>query len=121
MALTGSVLNAALLRGVSSARFLLQVSALHGSSGSRVLEAATTSAAAAQPNLSEELAEGRRVKSLREMPGPSAIGNLMEFFYRDGFSRIHEIQVGVRDTMSQRARTELPWEWFFSSSQAWPC
>ncbi|KAJ1190591.1 hypothetical protein NDU88_007329 [Pleurodeles waltl] len=35
---------------------------------------------------------GNRVKSLREMPGPSTITNLVEFFYRDGFSRIHEIQ-----------------------------
>ncbi|KAL6455928.1 hypothetical protein MHYP_G00357790 [Metynnis hypsauchen] len=100
MALTGSLLNAALLRGVSSTRFLLQVSALHGSASSRCLEANTTTAApasasapAAQPSLSEELAEGRRVKSLREMPGPSAVGNLVEFFYRDGFSRIHEIQL----------------------------
>ncbi|KAL7890731.1 hypothetical protein AOLI_G00002070 [Acnodon oligacanthus] len=92
MALTGS-----LLRSVSSTRFLLQVSALHGSASSRSLEATTATAApaapAAQPSLSEELAEGRRVKSLREMPGPSAIGNLVEFFYRGGFSRIHEIQL----------------------------
>ena len=34
-----------------------------------------------------------RVKTLREMPGPSTFANLVEFFYRDGFSRIHEIQV----------------------------
>ncbi|XP_006636858.3 cytochrome P450 27C1 [Lepisosteus oculatus] len=34
-----------------------------------------------------------RVKPLREMPGPSTISNLIEFFYRDGFSRIHEIQL----------------------------
>uniref|UniRef100_A0AAZ3S6Q6 Uncharacterized protein n=1 Tax=Oncorhynchus tshawytscha TaxID=74940 RepID=A0AAZ3S6Q6_ONCTS len=27
------------------------------------------------------------------MPGPSAVSNLIEFFYRDGFSRIHEIQM----------------------------
>ncbi|XP_017557662.2 cytochrome P450 27C1 [Pygocentrus nattereri] len=102
MALTGSLLNAALLRGVSSTRFLLQVSALHGSASSRSLEATTTTTTAApasatappaQPSLSEELAEGGRVKSLREMPGPSAVGNLVEFFYRDGFSRIHEIQL----------------------------
>ncbi|GAA6088050.1 cytochrome P450 27C1, partial [Tachysurus ichikawai] len=39
-----------------------------------------------------ELKHAGLVKSLREMPGPSAIGNLIEFFYRDGFSRIHEIQ-----------------------------
>lgn len=33
------------------------------------------------------------VKSLKEMPGPSTLSNLVEFFWRDGFSRIHEIQV----------------------------
>lgn len=36
-----------------------------------------------------------RIKTLKEMPGPSTIANLIEFFYRDGFSRIHEIQVKV--------------------------
>lgn len=39
--------------------------------------------------------EAAGIKSLKEMPGPSAIGNLVEFFYRDGFSRIHEIQVSL--------------------------
>ncbi|KAM3876901.1 cytochrome P450 27C1 [Diretmus argenteus] len=33
------------------------------------------------------------VKTLEEMPGPSTVANLIEFFYRDGFSRIHEIQM----------------------------
>lgn len=33
------------------------------------------------------------VKTLKEMPGPSTLSNLVEFFWRDGFSRIHEIQV----------------------------
>ncbi|XP_018409948.1 PREDICTED: cytochrome P450 27C1 [Nanorana parkeri] len=31
-------------------------------------------------------------KSLKEMPGPSTFRNLVEFFGKDGFSRIHEIQ-----------------------------
>ncbi|XP_007962810.3 cytochrome P450 27C1 isoform X2 [Chlorocebus sabaeus] len=35
-------------------------------------------------------AEGPR--SLAAMPGPRTLANLAEFFYRDGFSRIHEIQ-----------------------------
>lgn len=35
------------------------------------------------------------VKTLNEMPGPSTVSNLVEFFWRDGFSRIHEIQVMV--------------------------
>ncbi|NWR66170.1 C27C1 protein, partial [Bucorvus abyssinicus] len=33
-----------------------------------------------------------RVKSLREMPGPNTLYNLYEFFWKDGFGRIHEIQ-----------------------------
>ncbi|XP_029000403.1 cytochrome P450 27C1 [Betta splendens] len=40
-----------------------------------------------------DVAEETRVKSLREMPGPSTLANLIEFFWRDGFSRIHEIQL----------------------------
>lgn len=42
---------------------------------------------------SEEVLDVANAKSLKEMPGPSTIANLIEFFYRDGFSRIHEIQV----------------------------
>ncbi|XP_077419962.1 cytochrome P450 27C1 [Vanacampus margaritifer] len=34
-----------------------------------------------------------KVKSLKEMPGPSMTSNLVEFFWRDGFSRIHQIQM----------------------------
>ncbi|XP_006258949.1 cytochrome P450 27C1 isoform X1 [Alligator mississippiensis] len=33
-----------------------------------------------------------RVRSLQEMPGPNLFCNLYEFFWKDGFSRIHEIQ-----------------------------
>uniref|UniRef100_A0A665WAT9 Cytochrome P450, family 27, subfamily C, polypeptide 1 n=1 Tax=Echeneis naucrates TaxID=173247 RepID=A0A665WAT9_ECHNA len=36
------------------------------------------------------------VKTLKEMPGPSTVTNLIEFFWRDGFSRIHEIQMEHR-------------------------
>lgn len=42
-----------------------------------------------------EAAKKTEIKSLAEMPGPSTISNLIEFFWRDGFSRIHEIQVWV--------------------------
>lgn len=35
------------------------------------------------------------IKTLKEMPGPGTLANLVEFFWRDGFSRIHEIQVFV--------------------------
>ncbi|CAM2100669.1 cytochrome P450 27C1 [Caretta caretta] len=33
-----------------------------------------------------------KVKSLQEMPGPKTLSNLVEFFWKDGFGRIHEIQ-----------------------------
>lgn len=39
-------------------------------------------------------AEGPR--SLAAMPGPRTLNNLVEFFCKDGFSRIHEIQVAAR-------------------------
>lgn len=34
-----------------------------------------------------------KIKTLKEMPGPNTMSNLIEFFWRDGFSRIHEIQL----------------------------
>ncbi|XP_040892906.1 cytochrome P450 27C1 [Toxotes jaculatrix] len=37
--------------------------------------------------------EKTRIKTLKEMPGPSTLSNLIEFFWRDGFGRIHEIQM----------------------------
>lgn len=37
--------------------------------------------------------ENRKIKTLQEMPGPSTLSNLIEFFWKDGFSRIHEIQM----------------------------
>ncbi|TDH16915.1 hypothetical protein EPR50_G00003110 [Perca flavescens] len=37
-----------------------------------------------------------RIKTLKEMPGPSALSNFIEFFWRDGFSRVHEIQMEHR-------------------------
>lgn len=41
-----------------------------------------------------DLADKTKLKSLKDMPGPNTVSNLIEFFWRDGFSRIHEIQVG---------------------------
>ncbi|KAK2853864.1 hypothetical protein Q5P01_006525 [Channa striata] len=35
----------------------------------------------------------RTTKTLKEMPGPSTLSNLIEFFWKDGFSRVHEIQL----------------------------
>ncbi|XP_042301404.1 cytochrome P450 27C1 isoform X3 [Sceloporus undulatus] len=36
-----------------------------------------------------------RAKSLQEMPGPRTFSNLVEFFWKDGFGRIHEIQIEI--------------------------
>lgn len=41
----------------------------------------------------KDAAQKKSFKTMAEMPGPSTISNLIEFFWRDGFSRIHEIQV----------------------------
>ena len=43
----------------------------------------------------EDVGEKPRIMTLKEMPGPSTLSNLIEFFWRDGFGRIHEIQVMV--------------------------
>ncbi|XP_028332628.1 cytochrome P450 27C1 [Gouania willdenowi] len=40
-----------------------------------------------------QVVDKTRIKSLKEMPGPGTLSNLTEFFWRDGFSRIHEIQM----------------------------
>ncbi|XP_026234455.1 cytochrome P450 27C1 [Anabas testudineus] len=40
-----------------------------------------------------DVVDETRIKTLKEMPGPSTFANLIEFFWRDGFSRIHEIQL----------------------------
>ncbi|CAK6970752.1 cytochrome P450 27C1 [Scomber scombrus] len=40
-----------------------------------------------------DVGEKTRVKTLKEMPGPSTLSNLIEFFWKDGFDRIHEIQL----------------------------
>lgn len=45
-----------------------------------------------------------RVKSLKEMPGPSTTSNLVEFFWRDGFSRIHQIQVNAPQKIGKLAQ-----------------
>lgn len=69
--------------------------ALHKSAASEAFEVS----GAAEKNMPERLMTARGVgqktiaKTLKEMPGPSTLSNLVEFFWRDGFSRIHEIQV----------------------------
>lgn len=42
-----------------------------------------------------EVSDKTQIKTLKEMPGPNTMSNLIEFFWKDGFSRIHEIQVMV--------------------------
>lgn len=92
--------------GVIFVSMLHQLPKLSGSSPS--LEVPSNTAATAEDKGEEEMvaaSEGflhpsphpshRRVKSLQEMPGPKTFSNLVEFFWKDGFSRIHEIQVQV--------------------------
>ncbi|KAL6112905.1 cyp27c1 [Pungitius sinensis] len=43
-----------------------------------------------------DVGEKTRIMTLKEMPGPSTMSNLVEFLWRDGFSRIHEIQMEHR-------------------------
>lgn len=88
----------ALLADAVASPFLQRTSSLHRTATSGSLRvAAEHSADSLVPPAAEvgDVEKGTRVKSLKEMPGPSAIGNLVEFFYRDGFARIHEIQVGL--------------------------
>ncbi|XP_064926731.1 cytochrome P450 27C1 isoform X6 [Columba livia] len=86
--------------------------------GSQTLEMQNDSAAAAankgeEPGAEPGLRTPRRrsrVKSLHEMPGPNTLYNLYEFFWKDGFGRIHEIQFVVsiadRDMVAQVLRAE---------------
>ncbi|XP_036951880.1 cytochrome P450 27C1 [Acanthopagrus latus] len=72
--------------------------ALHKSAASEALGIS----AAGEESMAERLiapadvGEKATVKTLKEMPGPSTLSNLIEFFWRDGFSRIHEIQMKHR-------------------------
>ncbi len=102
MALQSNILHLARksLLQESCKQFLLQTHGLHKSVASGSLEIAAHS----QEDLKQENAvrpvdeeqKVERVKTLHEMPGPSTMANFMEFFYRDGFSRIHEIQVSLQ-------------------------
>lgn len=93
-------LTTACWRNVQGNRQLFfNLRALHKSAASEALGIT----AADRTDMSERLlapdtdtataAETTRVKSLKEMPGPSTLSNLIEFFWRDGFARIHEIQM----------------------------
>lgn len=102
MALQSNILHLARksLLQESCKQFLLQTHGLHKSRASGSLEiAAHSQADLKEENMVRPVAEEQkveRVKTLHEMPGPSAMANLIEFFYRDGFSRIHEIQVSLQ-------------------------
>ena len=75
--------------------------ALHKSAASEALGIS----AAGEESMAERLiapadvGEKATVKTLKEMPGPSTLSNLIEFFWRDGFSRIHEIQVTTASSL----------------------
>lgn len=76
-------------------RMLTAVRALHKSAASETFGmSAAGEEAAGEPLITPADARDQSAaKSLKEMPGPSILANLVEFFWRDGFSRIHEIQV----------------------------
>lgn len=110
MALQSSILHLAHknLLQESCKQFLRQARGLHKSTASGSLEiAAHSQAELKEENEVSPAAEALKettVKTLQEMPGPSTFSNLVEFFYRDGFSRIHEIQVSGDDGRCQMGR-----------------
>lgn len=69
--------------------------ALHKSAASETYGMSTAREGAMPERLISPTDVGNKttVKSLNDMPGPSTLSNLVEFFWRDGFSRIHEIQM----------------------------
>lgn len=95
----------AYLRGFQGDRLNKQLfsmlRALHKSAASEALGISAAGEEAMPQRLitPAQVDDNSRVKTLKEMPGPSTLSNLVEFFWRDGFSRIHEIQV----TRSKRA------------------
>lgn len=78
-----------------SRQLFFNLRALHKSATSKALGISP----AGQPDMPQGLltpdgtVEKTRVHSLKEMPGPSTLSNLIEFFWKDGFDRIHEIQL----------------------------
>ncbi|KAG7261112.1 hypothetical protein CRUP_001047 [Coryphaenoides rupestris] len=90
-----SLRAAALHQSASGAALRITAAREEGAAPGLAVVAAPGLAVAAAPGLQGGRQQGQaRVKSLGEMPGPSTLANLVEFFYRDGFSRIHEIQYG---------------------------
>ncbi|MEQ2279259.1 hypothetical protein AMECASPLE_007555 [Ameca splendens] len=81
--------------GLLNEQLLLFTRSLHKSAASEALEISTTGDEAMSGRViaTAELREKSEIKTLEEMPGPSTLSNLIEFFWRDGFGRIHEIQM----------------------------
>lgn len=73
----------------------LVLRALHKSAASEALRISAAGEEAISESLIPPAAADKKteIKTLKDMPGPSTFANLIEFFYRDGFSRIHEIQM----------------------------
>lgn len=102
MALMNQIVNACCKSFRSDARkekpLFVLLRALHKSATHDALRISAAGEESVQERLitAAEVGEKSRAKPLKEMPGPSTISNLVEFFWRDGFSRIHEIQVSPR-------------------------
>lgn len=92
-------LTSACLKNLRAERLSAQLAtvlrALHKSATSEALGISAAEEEALSSSLITPLDVGEktRVKTLKEMPGPSTMSNLIEFFWRDGFGRIHEIQL----------------------------
>ncbi|KAM9816887.1 cytochrome P450 27C1 [Neosynchiropus ocellatus] len=81
-----------------SGRTFVTFRALHKSASSGTLEipAAREETVPERVIAPPQVGYQSRLKTLKEMPGPSTLVNLYEFFWKDGFSRIHEIQMEHR-------------------------
>ncbi|XP_068596199.1 cytochrome P450 27C1 [Brachionichthys hirsutus] len=73
--------------------------AAHKSAASKTFDVSAAGGEAMPERLTtRNVGEKALIKTLEEMPGPSTLSNLMEFFWRDGFSRIHDIQMKHKKT-----------------------
>lgn len=74
-------------------QMLFAVRCLHKSATSGTFGIAPEEAIPERLITPKDAAKKKSVKTLAEMPGPGTVSNIIEFFWKDGFSRIHEIQV----------------------------
>ncbi|XP_036401029.1 cytochrome P450 27C1-like [Megalops cyprinoides] len=92
-----NLLNRRLVGEIENKYILFLASGFHKLPARQSLPVAVPSAEDVLPQNSippaEKLEKDKRIKTLDEMPGPSTMSNIVEFFWRDGFSRIHEIQL----------------------------